>query len=264
MATSKPTKPAKKKTLTAAQVARQERLAAAQAEQRSKAKRRQRTIIAGAIVLAVIVVAVFVVVAILAGQAQQVQATVTPPGANADRTGIVVNPGKNAPHTVSIYLDYQCPGCKQLEDAYGSQLEQAATAGKINLEYRTLTMLDGSANKNSSTRAAVGAACADVQGAYSAYHDQVFSHQPDEGGSGYSDQQLRVDFPSAAGLSGDKLANFQQCYDQRLTGGFVSDVSEKALEALPTIRSEKNASTPTVVIDGKEATTDQLTTLLQS
>ena len=211
MATSKPTKPAKKKTLTAAQIARQERLAAVQAEQRRKAKTRQRTILAAAIALGVVVVAVFVVVLVQAGQAQQVQTTVTPPDANADHTGIVVNPGKNAPHTVSVYLDYQCSGCKQMEDTYGTQLEQAATAGKINLEYRTLTMLDASANKNASTRAAVGAACADVQGAYSAYHDKVFANQPDEGGSGYSDQQLRVDFPTAAGLSGTKLAGFQQC-----------------------------------------------------
>ena len=36
------------------------------------------------------------------------------------------------------------------------------------------------------------------------------------------------------------------------------------MQAIPTIRSDKKISTPTVVIDGKEATTDQLATLLQS
>jgi len=158
---------------------------------------------------------------------------VTPLDANSDGTGIIVNRGKYSASTpvVAVYLDYQCPICRQFEKTYGASLESLANTGKIQLQYRTMTFLDANLNNDSSTRAAVGAACADVAGVYSAYHDQVFNHQPVTEGQGYSDAVLRDTIPKAIGLSGPALASFQKCYDTQATKAFVTRVSDQALAA---------------------------------
>ena len=170
-----------------------------------------------------------------------------PPNANSDNTGIIVNPSKagaSAP-VVAVYLDYQCPICHQLEDLYGSQFEKLADAGTIQLQYRTMAFLDINLHNDASTRAAVGAACADIAGVYSAYHDQIFANQPETEGAGYSDQLLRETIPTAIGLTGGNLTTFQQCYDTQVTKGFVQTVNDQALASGVT-------GTPTVKVNEKD------------
>jgi len=264
-----PKSPAAKKNPapTGKQPPRQPRLTALQQEQLRKATMMRRSVIAGAIVLAVVVVAVFAGVFISANNQNQLKTTVTPPDVAADGLGIMMNPSAataSAPHKVAIYVDYQCSACQSLENSYGSALQSAAANGAISLEYRAITMLDASQNKNSSTRAAIGAACADVQGVYAAYTNQLFTNQPTEGGSGFTDEQLSTTFPTAAGLSGTKLTDFQQCYNQQLTGGFVKKVSDAGIQAVPGYDPNKVLETPTIVLDGSYATPTQLASVLTS
>lgn len=127
--------------------------------------------------------------------------------------------------TLYEYQDYQCPVCKQYETAYGPTLEKLVDEGKINLQYRTLTFLDQNERNDASTRSAIAAACADTVGAYRKYHDVVYTNQPEQEGQGYTDQQLKSDFAQQAGITGDNLTKFQQCYDNRATSQFVTDVN---------------------------------------
>ncbi|QLQ16207.1 MAG: thioredoxin domain-containing protein [Micropruina sp.] len=133
--------------------------------------------------------------------------------------------------TLQIYLDYQCPWCKTLEDTHGKTIEELAAAGDINLVYSTKTFLDPGLRNDASYRSAVAAACADVAGVYAAYHDEVFANQPTTEGEGYSTDQLRTTFAQAAGINGDKLTAFQQCYDARTFGNFVKGVEEASAKA---------------------------------
>ena len=212
----------------------------------ARAKRTQRIVIVGAIVLAVVVLGVFGT--IFFSQLNKPSAAASsaiPPNATADRSGIIVNPGKAAQGapTVEIFLDYQCPICKQFEGAFGPTLSSMADKGEINLVYRTLTFMDGNLRNDSSTKAGIAAACADNAGAYSAYHNAVFVGQPASEGQGYTTQQLRVDFPATAGISGDALSAFQACYDSRATASFVDGTNEAAAKAGVT-------STPTLRVNG--------------
>lgn len=171
----------------------------------------------------------------------------TPPNANKDKSGIVVNPGKatsGAP-VVSLFQDYQCPACKAMEDQFGSKLEEMANAGKIQLEYHTMTFLDDNLGNDASVRSAQAAACADTVGAYAKYHDTVYANQPTQEGQGYTNDQLLKDFPKAAGITGDKLTSFTACYDKKNMANWVTTVDDTA--------SKSNIkATPTLRVNGKD------------
>ena len=132
---------------------------------------------------------------------------------------------------------------KQFEAKFGTTLDDMATKGEIQLIYRTMTFLDNNLRNDSSLKAGIAAACADNAGAYSAYHNAIFAGQPTTEGAGYTTQQLRVDFAATAGITGDKLSTFQQCYDTRTTQAFVEGTNEKASAAGVN-------STPTIMVNG--------------
>ena len=220
-----------------------------QQEAQARAKRLQRIILVGAIVLAVVVVGVFG--AVLIGQLNKGGTTATggtsavPVNATADHSGIVVNPGKfkEGVPKVEVFLDYQCPVCKQFESMFGSTLDDMATKGEIQLIYRTMTFLDNNLKNDSSLKAGIAAACADNAGSYGAYHNAIFAGQPTTEGQGYTTQQLRVDFAATAGITGEKLTSFQSCYDTKATSSFVEGTNEKAAAASVN-------STPTIMVNG--------------
>lgn len=218
-----------------------------QQEAQARAKRMQRIIIVGAIVLAVVVVGVFGT--IFFSQLNRNTATPatggTPVNATADRSGIVVNPGKAAAGApkVEVFVDYQCPVCKQMDSLFGATLRDMAGKGEIELVYRTMTFLDSNLRNDSSTRSGIAAACADNAGRYSAYHDAIFAGQPATEGTGYTTQQLRVDFAATAGITGEALTGFQSCYDSRATSAFVTSTNELA-------QADGVNSTPTIKVNG--------------
>lgn len=219
-----------------------------QQEAQARAKRLQRIILVAAIVLGLVVIGVVgtIVVSQLnkGGTAAGTNSSV-PVNATSDASGIVVNPGtfKDGVPKVEVFLDYQCPVCKQFESAFGSTLDDMAGKGEIELIYRTMTFLDNNLRNDSSLRAGVAAACADNAGKYSAYHNAIFAGQPTNEGTGYTTQQLRVDFAGTAGITGDKLTGFQQCYDSRTTQSFVEGTNEKAA-------ADGVNSTPTIMVNG--------------
>ena len=200
---------------------------------KAKAQRFNRIVGIGALVLAVILVAVFGVVLFQQMRNNQVASSVVPPNATAARDGIVVNPGKakdGAP-VVALYMDYQCPVCKKFETIYGPALTALAVSGDINLQYRTMTFLDNNLGNDASIRAGIGAACADVQGKYASYHNEVFSNQPATEGDGYTSALLRDQIPATLGLTGESLSGFQQCFDTRATQTFVKGTNDAAFKA---------------------------------
>ena len=130
------------------------------------------------------------------------------------------------------FQDYQCPACKGAEDLLGKPLNDLSSKGELKLQYHTLTFLDRNLRNDSSSRAAMAAAAADVVGKYEAYHDVVYSHQPKEEGTGYTDDQLRKEFASEAGITGANLTRFQHIYDTRQTEQFVNEANDKGLHKM--------------------------------
>lgn len=215
------------------------------------ARRKQRRILfvgIGVVVAALVtVLAVVGVNALRSGPAAGGE--VVPPNANADQTGIIANPGvaaEGAP-VMTIYQDFQCPACKNLEDTLGATINEMAANGQVQLEYRTMTILDTNLANDASLRAGIASACADVAGAYDDYYAVLYTNQPQEarGSIGFTDNQLLAEFPAEAGLSGDALDTFKSCYRGKDTSAFIEGTDAAAAEA-------QVRSTPTIKINGED------------
>ncbi|WCC79318.1 thioredoxin domain-containing protein [Cutibacterium equinum] len=222
----------------------------AQQEAQESAKKRRRIIgvIAGVLVAAAIVVSVVFGLNRKSDDAPT-GSQITPPSATKD--GIYTlnkDKVKDGAPTLTVFQDYQCPACKATEDLFGKSLNDLSAKGEIKLQYHTLTFLDNNLKNDSSTRAAMAAAAADVVGHYEAYHDVVYSHQPEEEGAGYTDEQLRKEFATEAGITGKDLTTFQKVYDSKRTQDFVENGNDKGLQELQKFGS---AGTPTFLVNGK-------------
>lgn len=208
-------------------------------------QKRNRRIIGAGIGLAVITVVVVLAIVIVQALSSKVEVTAeqqTPPNATAGM-GILykgIAPSDDAPHLV-IWEDYQCPWCKVYEDTYGETLHELLNDGKISIEIRTATFLDGTSGDDSH-RAALAAASADAVGKFAEFHDVVYANQPEEG-VGFTDEQLRVEFPEQAGITGDDLTKFQELYDTRAFEDWVNKAAE-------TFKTDGIASTPTYLVAG--------------
>ncbi len=181
--------------------------------------------------LAVVAVAVVVILALVVSQSLNKEATPmadqqTPPNATAiNGIEIVtqdVEPADGVPH-VKIYEDPQCPGCARTEEIFGPSVLQLIDEGKITAEVITAHFLDDGLRNDASERAAMAGAAADVVGKYREFHTVMYANQPEEvaGGPGYTDQQLRVEFPGLVGIEGEDLATYQELYDGRAFADFA-------------------------------------------
>lgn len=240
--TAQPAAPAAEKVSRREQL-RQQREAELRAAQRTKRLRWGLGLVGAVVALSLIAWAVF-------SFKDKIGATnAVPPHANGDKSGIIANPGVAKPGAplFVIYQDYQCPACKQYHTIFGTKLRDAADAGKIQLEYRTMTFLDTNLKNDASTRAAIAAACADNAGVYQAYYDALYDNQPATEGQGFSPELLRTTIPTQLGVTGDKLAGFQKCYDTQATLQFVNGTNDAAGRAGIT-------GTPVYQYQGKDIT----------
>lgn len=202
-----------------------------------------------ATVVAVLAIVAVVGGVIIANQGAKGQASAggseLPKGAATMGAGLVVNPGAPATvPTIDLYEDFQCPVCKQFEQLFGAKIETLARENKVKLVVHTLSFLDDNLRNDSSNRAANAAACADDQGVFLAFHKATFAGQPEREGTGYTDADLKG-FAEAAGVTGDKLTAWQQCYDERAHNKYVVSVQAQA-------DKDGVRGTPTIRLDGKD------------
>ena len=237
---------------------RREQLRALQ-EAQARQRRSRRIIGITAAVIAAILVFVFAYVAVTSmSNKSDSTSTQVAPNATASRDGIVVNPGKAKAGVpvVHVYVDYQCPICKVFEDRLGPTLAALADAGDVQLVNHTMTFMDQNLQNTASSRAAYAATCADSAGVYSAFDKQIFKNQPKQeltGSVGYDDTLLRETIPAQVGIIGDKLTDFQACYDTKAPKDFIDGVDRMAYEA-------KVTGTPTIKRNDQVLQVDSRTT----
>ncbi|RMB57051.1 DsbA family protein [Tessaracoccus antarcticus] len=227
-------------------MSRREVLRQQQEREEETAKRNRRILFAALTAVALVVVAIGAVVIVQAlGDKQASSANQqTPPNAT-ERGGFMINsqgaePAGDIPHLI-VYEDYQCPACASREAAFGAATLELIDKGDITVEIRTAFFLDNMLRNDSSERAAMAAAAADAVGKYREYHAVIYKNQPTQEGVGYTDQQLRVDFPTQAGITGEDLTKFQELYDSGAFRDFVK-VGDT------TFRDEGITGTPTYMV----------------
>ena len=200
--------------------------------------------------LGVVAVAVVVILALVVSQAlgrEAPSADQQAPPSATENYGIQfeskdVEPAEGVPNLV-IWEEFRCPACAEREIAFGPAIKQLVDEGKITAEVRTAYFFDANDGTDNSERAALAAAAADAVGKYREYHVAVYESLLSTG-SGYTDQQLRVDFPAQVGIEGDDLVKFQELYDGRAFQEFVNsaddEFSKAGIQGTPTFKVGEN------------------------
>ncbi|MCL1841300.1 MAG: DsbA family protein [Propionibacteriaceae bacterium] len=246
-----------------------QRRAKLEAAKRSQERwQRTKRILIGVVVVVVIIIVVAVIAAVANNKRQSdnanatsgaTAAQITPPNATTISNGtqaIIADPAaKDAPLTLDIHADYQCPNCKHAEMSLGQGLSQLESQNQVLVRYHLRTFLDGNLGNTSSSQAAMAATCADTVGKFQAMNDVIFANQPTNEGTGYTTDQLRNTFATQAGISGDDLTKYQTCFDDKATSNFVSTMEQSNLTTpVPGIDDYSTGvrGTPAFIINGKQ------------
>ncbi|PWR08663.1 disulfide bond formation protein DsbA [Micromonospora acroterricola] len=204
-------------------------------QQLASERRRRRTAWVSAAAVAVLVIAGLIGWSVWSGQRSD--DFTTPPGANADGTGIVTGGG---PVTVDVYEDFLCPACKQFEQASGTTLEQLVAENKAKVIYHPVAYLNRFSTTEYSTRSSAASGCAAAGGKFREYATALFDRQPPEGSAGLTDDEL-IDIGAGVGLD---RGSFGGCVKDRTYQTWTGHVTDEA--------SRSNVTgTPTILVNGQ-------------
>jgi protein-disulfide isomerase len=243
---------------------RRDRAAAAREEANAGERRRERMVrIIGAVTVVVVVFGI-IGVALIARNSSDTSAAAIPSAdpnaplpatvlaADDERAFGVPYPGAAAPDApvLEIWEDFQCPACGAVEQANGAGIESLADAGKVQLIWRPTTFLDRNLGNDASARATAAWGCAIDAGKAKEYHNVVFANQPEQEGTGYTDEQLLA-FAGDAGITGADLDTFTQCVaDSTYLGWAANSTDVFYTSSIP--------GTPLAKINGVEIPTEIL------
>lgn len=141
----------------------------------------------------------------------------------------------NAPVTIVEYGDFQCPSCGAFaRNTEADLIRRYIDTGKAKLVWKNFAWIG-----NESRLAAQAAACANEQGKFWEYHDQLYANQRGEN-TGYLSGATLKAFASTLALD---RATFDPCLD---SGRYKALVDRDGSE----VRSLGLTGTPTFVING--------------
>ncbi|WP_210603252.1 DsbA family protein [Brevibacterium oceani] len=181
-----------------------------------------------------------------------VQPLKMPEGEKTDLPAATDAGAKKDAATVTVYLDFQCPGCKAFEDSNSGMLKKLANEGTIVINYKPVSFLDRMSSGNEySTRSANLAACVVDSQPDKAIDlfDALYAQQPEEGSEGRSDDELLkvakdAGIDTSAKLKADPEQTVESCVTDQTFKKFVEQSSQSALD-------DKVEATPWVLINGK-------------
>jgi protein-disulfide isomerase len=199
---------------------------------------RRRTLLVSGIAVAVLVIAGLIGWGVYASQ--RPTSYVAPQASSSLSNGIVVGGG---PATVDLYVDFQCPHCKEYEQAVGPTLTQMVDDKKIRIVYHPIAILDDASSTQYSTRSSGAFACAAnlAPDKVIAYAEALFAQQPPEGGSGLTDDKL-ISIANSVGITDPALGT---CVRDGTYRSWTAHVTEAATD-------RGVNGTPTVFVNGKE------------
>jgi protein-disulfide isomerase len=171
-------------------------------------------------------------------------------GINPETLGWSPNPDSKAASTLVIWEDFQCPACRVFEQTMNAAIADLVAKDVVKVEYRLATFLDNKlpGSDYSSHRAVNALGCAIEAGFGQKYHDIVYINQPETEGDGFTNEVL-TDFAETAGHQ--DVAGFGNCVNNYTYMKWASDSGQKFYD-------EGVAGTPTIILDGVEATQDAL------
>jgi protein-disulfide isomerase len=175
-------------------------------EKRKQRQRRQRLII----ILGVVGVAVIIAALLIIPSLQPVGdiVTITPherPMVDGRAMG-----DPNAPVTIEVYEDFQCPACKTFSEQIEPQIvDTYISTGDVYYVFRHYPFLDDRAPRNESDQAANASMCAGNENRFWDYHDILFANWNGENQGAFNNKRL-VAFGESIGLD---MESFNECFN---------------------------------------------------
>lgn len=165
--------------------------------------------------------------------------------ANAQADGSVRVGAPDAPVTVRVVMDLQCPACKAFEEFNGAVLENAVRDGTAAVEYSVITFLDDMSTTEYSSRAGNASFCVASTGVddYQRWLSQMFAEQPEEFGDGLPDREL-IRIAEENGYPDPAVAD---CITDRRYDTYLRTKTQEILGGGVN-------RTPTVFVDGEQIT----------
>ena len=143
----------------------------------------------------------------------------------------------STPVTVTIFEDLRSPESKAFHDQYSPMLTQLLVTGQVQLHYRLVTASDKKYGGDASAKAAAAAACAQDQGRFPQFVDQVFMHQPDPQSGTLGHEKYLKDLALKAHKI--KMGTFEPCVEQDDHLGWVTksqaDFAAQGLGDVPVV-----------------------------
>ncbi len=166
--------------------------------------------------------------------------------ADANAPVVATNGGvlKQGIPTLQVFEDFQCPACKNAEDAFGATMDDMSTKGQINVVYYLKTFLDDSLRNDSSKAAGNAALCASDASKFEGFHDKIYAAQPTNEGDGYTAAQIEQ-AATGAGIEGAALATWKQCVADQPYLPYLTGIEDY------TSRTMKVTGTPSFYVDNK-------------
>lgn len=149
----------------------------------------------------------------------------------------------DAPVTLEVWSDFQCPACGQLAEMVEPTLvREYVTAGTLRIVVRDAAFqgTKSAASYDESVEAGAGARCAAQQNRFWPFHGWLFANQVGENKGAFRDERLRG-IATAAGLD---VVAWDAC---RATGEQQAAVRAETQEAL----AKGVNATPTIYLNGQ-------------
>ncbi|MGD8814022.1 MAG: thioredoxin domain-containing protein [Anaerolineales bacterium] len=118
----------------------------------------------------------------------------------------------NAPVTIEIFEDFQCPACVGYTFTVELQIADTYVAsGDVYYIYRHYPFLDDNAPSNESDQSAIASMCAADQGLFWEYHSILYANWQNQNQGAFNDRRL-VAFAETIGLD---MPEFESCFNKR-------------------------------------------------
>ncbi|WP_433888795.1 DsbA family protein [Streptomyces sp. CA-111067] len=215
------------------------------AKEKARAKRKRTFVVAGGVVA---VLAIAAVVGVLVADHQDSNdsspsgAVAAPAGATGKDNLVIPVGAANAPSVLTIYEDFRCPACDQFEKQFTPTIHSLEDSGQMRTEYHLVTLIDGNLGGSGSLKAANAAACAQDAGKFRAFHDVLYTNQPDEQTDSFGDNNNLLTL--AGKVSGLKTPTFTACVNNGTHQGWVK-------KSNTAFGDSGFNSTPTILLNGK-------------
>ncbi len=148
----------------------------------------------------------------------------------------------DAPVTMEVFEDYQCPVCARYSlEVEPSLVNKYVKAGVLRIVHNDIAILGTGGSEDESKITATGAFCANEQGLYWPYAHWIYNNQDGENQGGFNRERV-AQIAVAAGV---EEGAFNSCQDSEAA---LTDVATASTDAL----NLGISSTPTMRINGGE------------